>query len=398
MEKFLRNGVKTVRVDSVSELGNTAKQLLSAGRVALFSDGGRYACRAEDVLKAAGYAVDVYPVNRKSVYAYKELTAKELPEDCRLAVAVGEEPTLACAKVVAGRRALPLLAVPVSVGGLSALFPSALFYGDGELVGFRSVSTVTVLLCEDALGESRPSALAEGLGLCLCGLVSVFDCGYENLISGRLDKAGVAFCDFERLSEKLSGVITLDKELFKLLCTTAEELADGGYRIFSGVGFDFSWLISLYKRQRLSYNESYFTAAYTLLTLYSASFAADTTVLMPPDRLATFSELERTCGITYGGSAANAKTYAEDYRRRCFVTADYKKELTALLNKVQLSELSVAYRRLHGSSGFGLRGQTDFDELIRLMHLSGENCVGYPLLKHLYTVGFTDALRLRVQL
>ena len=392
MERILNNGVTVQTSEDFFDFISGIKKILSFGKILFIHGGGKEASSAKDELIKAGYVIEEGVFSQGDIYDFSKLKKRTFCEDCRLVVSVGDLYALSIAQVYASRQSLRHFAIPTTVCGLFALFPQSMYFDTDNIVRFHSTASVIVFCVDSILKESRPKSIAIALGQTLCAMVSLFDKGYEFLIQGREGKARECFSAFSAIKE----LLTKDFDslyYFQPLFDATMILANASYSPYLGSGFNLSWLISLYKNHKVSYNENCFLAGYSIFVLYLKCLPIDSSVAFPPDLLMDIKELEITCGISASQNLRSAKTdYAIDYLRREFITKDYCPELSELLSGDWLSSLAKTYRRLLGSCGYGLKKSLYTETLFNLINLCGHFCDGYPLLKHLKLSGLTDLL------
>ena len=392
MERILNNGVILQKESEFFEFVSKVKKLLSYGKILLIHEDGKEGKSAKEALQKAGYVLEEGIFTKGDIFDFSKLKEKSFSEDCRLVISVGEDYILSIAQLYASRYSVHHFAIPTTLCGLFSAIPYSTFFDTDNLIRFHSTATTTVFLAEESLKERKPREVAYALGQTLCGMLSLFDKGYEFLILGREKKAEEYFSAFLAIKELLEKNFT-PFSFFQPLYESAIILANFVFSPYLGTGFNLSWLISLYKNHKVSYNENCFLAGYTVFQIYQSCLPIDGGCAMPPDTVMDIKEIEITCGISATQNLRETKSdYANDYLRREFITKDYCPELLNMLKGEWLDSLAKSYRRLMGSCGFGLKKNIYIDQLFNLTNLCGQFVDGYPLLKHLKLSGITDLL------
>ncbi len=390
--RIISDGTKIIECDALwAQLVPQCSDIAKAGHVTLVK-GADSDCGASELLKKAGYSVSVIELDSKVLFAYNAVAAKIVKEESRLVVGIGADYVMDSAKVIAGNADLPLLLVPSVFSALCAFQKRAEFFSENALVAYYMANPAVVLVCKDVLKCQKASEQAVGLGYILAYIVAAVDHIYEGVIHNR-GLSAKALRLIKSLISVLAGMNTMETvENGDIIAKSAIEIAEFASESSSSSSsaFCLAWYISLYKREKISYNSYSFIAAYVILELYRKISNIDN-MLLPADRDLALRELQKHCGIDYSQELKQSKIgYAEDYNRRSYITADYLGEFKQLLSGDWLANAAKCYRRLIGNSGYNINKIITSDMLLRLLSLSGESCGGYPLLKHIKLSGLLE--------
>ncbi|NCA67190.1 MAG: iron-containing alcohol dehydrogenase [Clostridia bacterium] len=389
---IFNDGTKVVECESIFEqLIPQCGEALKAGHISVVK-GASTGDNAIELLRKAGYKVTVIEVDKKSLFSYNTVAAKILGEESRLVVGIGEDYVMDSAKVIASSANVPLILVPITFSGLCALQRRAEFFCDGSLISYYLSNPAIVLLCKDFWAGQKAKEFSQGLGYMLSYLVWTVDALYEGIIHNKginaktLQLLRYLVKCFGKLNslENCNNADVVIKAAIEISALVSE------LEVKSISAFSLAWFISLYKKEKISYNNYTFIAAYAILQLY-CNTPDMPDMLLPADRDRALRELEKCCGLDYSEELRQTKIgYAEDYNRRCFVTQDYREELQNLIRGEWLKNCARYYRRLQGSSGYSMCKIISGEELLKLLSLSGEACGGYPLLKHIKLTGLLE--------
>lgn len=390
---LFKNGTKIVEAESIyKQLVPLCSETLKAGHITLIKSAGMDNS-IMDILKRAGYKVAVIEPAKNVMFSYNSVKALILQEESRLVVAIGEDYIMDCAKVLAATNNVQLILIPLDFSALCAMQKRAEFFSDEEgLLSYNPQEPPIVLLCRDYLLSQSSKKLSQGLGYIMAYLVWAFDTLYECIIHNKginpkitalIRKIITVFSDLNTLE-----LATSIEVILKTAIEISETVSD--FEIGSATAILFGWLISLYKKEKVSYNNYTFLASFLIIETYRKINLLDN-VLLPPDRNVSLQALNKNCGFDYREQLRQAKIgYAEDYNRRCYVSKDYIEELQTLLKGDWLYSAAKYYRRLQGSSGYNMRKIICSEDMLMLMALAGEECGGYPLLKHIKISGLLE--------
>lgn len=366
-------------------------ELIKAGHILVIKNENRNG-EVVQLLKKAGYSVDVIEIKAEILFDYNSVCALNAKEQCRLVLAIGDIDCTESAKVVAAEQKIDLIIIPDSFSALVSFNKKSDFFLNNAIISYYSDSAPKVLIFEDLLLSQKGKDISVGLGYLLAHLVWAVDNIYEDVIHNKgINKRLANYVYYiKEIFGKLNGADKTDSVKLILASTieTVNIVTELNRNNFTAICL--AWAILLYKKQKIAYTNYNFIAAYSILELYrNVPYMAN--MLMPPTREKAFIELQKCCGLDYANMLRQTKIgYYDDFRRRDFITADYLDEFKALLKGDWLKNAAKQYRRLYGNSGFGINKIINSDEITKLLALSSEMTQGYPLLKHINLTGLLE--------
>lgn len=238
----------------------------------------------------------------------------------------------------------------------------------------------TVLLVKELLNNQPRDKLALTLSSVSAVLLSLMDKAFEcflneedliaqntlKLIKETLKKSDKFGCPTPTLGFELASLLS------DLCCNLREDS--------NCTPLVTAYIFSLYKNDKLSYNDYMFGSAFATFSVID-SYKAQPELFLPPKRANVRKELKKLVPEFNEYVSLDPEAYV----LRNFILKDRYGEIIGAIKNFPM--LAKSYLRLNGNSGFALRKRYTALELFQFLPLTCEAIHGVSLLKHIYSTG-----------
>lgn len=375
----------------IKDVGTNIKDVFLSGNIAVCTaeSVAKTGCIVQDLLHKNGFTVRAVTINNDDKFNISDAEqVLKIPECVRFLVGIGSGSVADIVRFIANKNKIGYALVVTAPSTDS--FLSSYVYDSESGKKIVCNSPDMIFIDEDIIDKTPNNLVASGYGRVVAQIVNIFDMQYNKFITSKkpcdevLAELAKEIHQFECNKENPNFKNRLMELLIKI--SYANEFLESGYTAVDC----FARLLGKYSTGRTE-GENSMLSGHIILNLYKCYLKTNVKdMILPPDIIKSVKLLEKSGVINYNDFIKSFNiTTVDDYLKQTFILSEYRRDLFALINDIEISELARFWRRIYNDAGYWLRDYLTNNQLMRYLSLSAEMSQGC-LINHIKRIGFLE--------